>query len=96
MDAFAMVMSSRSAPSSPPKNVTLSTIDVSNLFNFDTKLSLSVYTDYLKVFTRIVSNLNVHKNDKVQVDADLQCYEYIIIRIETSEGFHTKQFNCEN
>lgn len=96
MDAFAMVMSSRSAPTSPPKNVTLSTIDISNLFNFDTNLSVSVYTDHLKVFTRIVSDLKVHKQDKVQVDADLQCYEYMIIRIETSEGFHTKQFNCED
>jgi hypothetical protein len=90
MDAFAFVMSSRGSSASLPKNISLSTIDITNLFYSDTLLSVSVYTDYFKVFTRIVSDLKVTKNDKIQIDAELQCYDYIIIRVETSEGFHTK------
>ena len=55
-----------------------------------------VYTDKLPKFSRIVSAVTVAKGNMVRIYADLQCYNYFILRVETSEGFHTKQFNCED
>jgi hypothetical protein len=50
----------------------------------------------LPKYARVISDVSVSKGNKVKIYADLQCYDYFIMRIETSEGFHTKRFNCED
>lgn len=96
IDAYAFVLSDSRENERQVKNVTITTVDVSNLFYSDTELSISVYTDKLPVFTRVLNEVKVSKGNKVRIYADLQCYDYFIMRIETSEGFQTKQFNCED
>jgi hypothetical protein len=79
-----------------PKNVTLTEIYVSNLFNDFSVLNMSFFSDadpeqrFRKLFTSAI----IQKDNLYKVNARLQCHDYMIFKVETVEGFHTKTFSC--
>ena len=40
------------------------------------------------------TNIRIEEDGTYGIYAILQCWEYMIVKVETSEGFHTKQFTC--
>jgi RIO-like serine/threonine protein kinase len=43
-----------------------------------------------------VTNRKIEKGATYEVDVDLQCYDEFTIKMETTEGFHTKTIRCSN
>lgn len=80
-----------------PKNITFKEVFIGNLFHDVSLLNISYYTDadpdqrFRKLFTSAI----VYKNQVYNVKQRMQCYDYLVFKVETSEGFHTKTFNCE-
>lgn len=75
-----------------PKNVTLTEIHVGNLFHDRSLLNISILTDAdpkLR-FARLATNIPIEEDGTYGIYANLQCWEYMIVKVETSEGFHTK------
>ena len=94
-----IVLASRNLFLSKPENlrtVILTEIAVSNLFQDKTVLGISVMTDYTEKFVKLFQDFEVKKGARYVEDTKLECFEYIVIRVETSEGFHTKEFKCED
>ena len=79
-----------------PNNVTLKQVTINNLYNSVTLLNMSFFSDadpdakFRKMFT----NMIIHKNEVYNVSTRIQCFEYIILKVETLEGFHTKTMKC--
>jgi hypothetical protein len=81
-----------------PKNITLKEIYIGNLFNINSKMNVSILTDadVQQRFSRILTNVEIEEDGTYDVSANLQCWEFLIIKVETSEGFHTKHFSCQD
>lgn len=83
-----------------PQNLTLNSIEIPNLFTDSTLLNISFNTDVTpeskKRFQRLVTNRKIEKGVSYKVDVDLQCYDEFTIKMETTEGFHTKTIHCSN
>lgn len=47
-------------------------------------------------FQRLVTNREIKKGTIYEIDVDLQCYDEFTIKMETTEGFHTKTIHCSN
>lgn len=67
-----------------------------NLYENSTLLNISFYSDAdpKGKFRKIVVNETVNKHGQFDVGAKLECHDYMILKLETSEGFHTKTIDC--
>ena len=76
--------------------MTLKQVTINNLYNSVTLLNMSLFSDadpdakFRKMFT----NMIIHKDEVYNVSTRIQCFEYIILKVETLEGFHTKTMKC--
>ena len=83
-----------------PQNLTLQSLQIPNLFEDQTLLNISYNTDATpeskKRFQRLVTNRKIQKGAEYEINVALQCYEEFTIKMETTEGFHTKTIHCSN
>ena len=81
-----------------PKNITLKDVNVKNLFSEISLLNISFFSDADPEgkFRKLFTNFIVQKDQNYPVDFKLECYDQIIFKVETPEGFHTKTFSCTN
>ena len=76
--------------------MTLRRISIPNLQKNVSYLNMSFYSDadpehkYRKLFTNAI----IKKDGLYQVNARLQCHDFMILKVETLEGFHSKTFTC--
>ena len=45
-------------------------------------------------FRKLFTNMIIYKDDVYTVNANIQCFDYIILKVSTMEGFHTKTLEC--
>lgn len=59
-------------------------------------LNVSVYSDADPEgkFRKLFENFIIKPNETHSLEVDLECFEYVIIKVETLEGFHTKTISC--
>lgn len=80
-----------------PSNITIQAIEVANLFDESTQVSISVLSDAdegKQKFKKMVTDMNVEKGKEYDLDIDIQCFDTFVVKLETSEGFHTKISHC--
>jgi len=78
------------------KSFKVTEMAINNLFNEQTIVSISVMTDYTNRFVMLFKDFEAERGQTYTIDRELECMETIIIRVQTSEGFHTKNLKCEN
>lgn len=74
----------------------LSDIEITNLYEDTTILGISVMTDFSNRYMKVFNDFEVRKGESFAEETSFQCFEWIIFRVETSEGFHTKEVKCED
>ena len=76
--------------------MTLKQVKINNLFNPVTLLNMSFYSDAdpEAKFRKMFTNMIIHKDEVYNVSARIQCHDYIILKVETLEGFHSKTLKC--
>ena len=74
----------------------LSEIEISNLYDDTTILGISVMTDFTNRYMKLFNDFRVIKGESFAEETQFKCFEWIIFRVETSEGFHTKEIKCED
>jgi hypothetical protein len=80
-----------------PKNVTLTELYVDNLYDNVSLVNMSIFSDadpeekFRIVFTEAV----VYKNGSYRVNQRIQCHDYVILKLETITGSHTKTIDCQ-
>lgn len=82
-----------------PLNVTIKTMEVPNLWESSTRVNISVWTDTAnseegQSFRRLITDYPVSKGRSYDLGLDIQCYETFVMKIETTEGFHSKTSHC--
>lgn len=79
-----------------PKNVTITQVYIHNLERNSSYLNISFYSDAdpEHKFRKLFTNAPINKNGTYDVNAKLQCHDYMILKVETVEGFHSKTFSC--
>lgn len=78
------------------RNVVLSEIEIQNLYEDSTTLGISVMIDYSPRYMKLFHDFEVRKGESFVEETLFKCFEWIIFRVETTEGFHTKEFKCED
>ena len=78
------------------RNLVLSDIEINNLYDDTTVLGISVMTDFTNRYMKLFDDFEVKKGEKFAEETLFKCFEWIIIKVETSEGFHTKEIKCED
>ena len=53
-------------------------------------------TDYTNRYMKLFNDFEVRKGESFAEETSFKCFEWIIFRVETSEGFHTKEIKCED
>lgn len=74
----------------------LSEIEIANLYDDRTILGISVMTDFNNRYMKLFNDFVVRRGESFKEETLFKCFEWIIIRVETSEGFHTKEIKCED
>jgi len=79
-----------------PNNVTFTDVHVGNLFYDVTLLNVSVFSDAdpERKFRKIFENFIIKPNETHSLEVELECFEYLIFKVETLEGFHSKTISC--
>ena len=79
-----------------PKNITLKQVFVDNLYNNVTLLNMSFFSDADPegMFRKLFTNAIIHKEGVYNVNQRIQCHDYVVLKVETVEGFHTKTMDC--
>lgn len=77
--------------------MTLKQVFVENLYNDVTLLNMSFYSDADPegMFRKMFTNAIIRKEGVYNVNQRLQCHDYIVLKVETVEGFHTKTMKCD-
>jgi len=73
-------------------------MEILNLFGDSSLLNLTILTDsdpQLR-FSRLITDLEIEPNGVYILNTNLVCYTFMIIKVETSEGIHTKYFPCHS
>jgi hypothetical protein len=76
--------------------VVLTEIAITNLFEDSTVVGISIMTDYTNEYVKLFNDFTAKKGSIYVEETILECFEWMVLRVETTEGFHAKEFKCED
>lgn len=61
-------------------------------------MNISVMSDnpHSRRFVKVANNKLITRGESIPLAIKLQCFEQMVIKVETTEGYHTKTMNCDH